>query len=131
MRVFPYKILCLAVFSSSCEDDRNGMVVSESDVVETPEGSTDPYELEIRDLASKAESGDSQAAYQLYELFTYSNHRKDYGLAFYWAVRAKELNHPLADNTLIETAKNNVIAVFLHDHEADKSIEVTPGLLPE
>src|SRR6478752_669140 len=59
---------------------------------------------EIKELIKSADAENSESAYKLYEIYTYSE--RDYGIAYFWAVKAHELGSPKATKELVISAEN-------------------------
>ena len=65
-------------------------------------------------MAEKARSGDSEAAFALFNQFTYG--KRDYGLAYFWAIKARALgNEKITDKTLAICEANIMSAAVSKD----------------
>jgi hypothetical protein len=79
---------------------------------------------EYSSLAAKASSGDHDAAFQLYNNFTYG--RRNYGLAYYWATKAKALGSTKVTQKQIDLAEKNIFSEassFGSDDANDSEVE--------
>ncbi|MEO5715432.1 MAG: hypothetical protein ABIT37_18280 [Luteolibacter sp.] len=71
-------------------------------------------------LISRVKDGDGDAAYEL--VGYYSVEKQDAVTAYFWAVQAKKLHHPLATDDLIKSLEDGVWTV-LPDNEKRQSID--------
>lgn len=63
---------------------------------------------EYSSFAAKAGSGDHEAAFQLYNNFTYG--ARNYGLAYFWATKARSLGSTKITQKEIDLAEKNIFS---------------------
>ena len=108
-RLFMLLSVC-AVLNSGCNDKPQSEVAAppaENELM--PLSGPAMPDGEYADLADKANKGDAEAAYQLYNNFTYGMNR-NYGLAYYWCLRAQKLGSAKVTEKDIEIAEKNILS---------------------
>ncbi|WP_367875240.1 hypothetical protein [Luteolibacter sp. Populi] len=61
--------------------------------------------------AQKAQAGDGDAAFALYNQFSYG--KRDYGLAYFWAMKAKALGNPKITDKTLGICETNIMSQAL------------------
>ena len=132
-KVSGYSLVFLTFLVASCRDSGKaeaGDCVPHGDDIPRVVGVTQEVgHEEIEDLIARVDSGDADAAYKLYDLFTYSY--QDYGIAYYWALKAHDLGHPKANMEFVKSAENNIRAKLLHVEDSKEGIREGSDLLPK
>jgi hypothetical protein len=108
-RLFLLLSVC-AVLNSGCNDKTRSKVAAppaENELM--PLSGPAMPEEEYADLADKANKGDAEAAYQLYNNFSYCLNR-NYGLAYYWCLRARKLGSAKVTEKEIQIAEKNILS---------------------
>lgn len=111
----------------SCDKKKNINVEPAAVTAEEPFSISSPFmtDREYSSLAAKASSGDHDAAFQLYNNFTYG--KRNYGLAYFWANKAKALGSTKVAQQQIDMAEKNIFSEassFVDDDTSDSEVEI-------